>query len=72
MYEDVVLRVKIGSRHGALEVEREPFLDAMHPCAAGKVKKQDQVKHQRRGNFNPPFVSSESLHHWGHRTAPFH
>src|SRR5258708_25894012 len=47
--EDVVLRVEAGRRHRALEVERQPLLNALHTGALGKIHKQDQVEHQRSG-----------------------
>src|SRR5262245_41292838 len=42
--EQVVLGIEAGRGHGALEVEREPLLDAAHARAAGQVEEQRQVQ----------------------------
>ena len=50
--EEVVLGVDRGSVLGTLEVEGQPFLDALHAGALGEVEEQREVKHEgaRRGS----------------------
>jgi hypothetical protein len=47
--EDVVLRVDSGSVLGTLEMEGQPFLDALHASSLGEVEEQSEVKNQGRG-----------------------
>src|SRR5712664_383158 len=47
--EEVVLGIQAGGELRALEVEREPFLDARQARSAGEVEEQREVEHQRRG-----------------------
>src|SRR5688572_4029860 len=47
--EQVVLRVEPRGMHRALEIEREPLLDAAHPGPARQVEEQCHVEHDRRG-----------------------
>src|SRR6187401_2870672 len=52
--EQVVLRVETGRVHGALEIERQPFLDAVHPGALRQVEEQRDVEDDRRGEDTVP------------------
>src|SRR5437899_1163609 len=47
--EQVVLRVEARRVHRALEVERQPLLNAAHVGAAGQVEEQRDVEHDGRG-----------------------
>src|SRR5882724_2569681 len=47
--EEVVLGIETGRVHRALEVERQPFLDAVHVRALGQVHEQGDVEDDRRG-----------------------
>src|SRR3989475_5640534 len=47
--EEVVLGVQAGGELRALEVEREPFLNARESRTAGEVEEQREVEHDRRG-----------------------
>src|ERR1700687_421957 len=47
--EQVVLRIEPGRSLRALEVERQPLLDALHASPLREVEEQCQVEHQRRG-----------------------
>src|SRR5215217_6920687 len=38
--EQVVFGIHLGSMHRALEIEREPLLDARHSCPLGEVEQQ--------------------------------
>src|ERR687893_2180610 len=44
--KEVVLGVELGQHHRAIEVEREPLLDAPHPRAPREVQKERQVEDQ--------------------------
>src|SRR4029453_1536678 len=46
--EQIVLRVDLGSVHRALEVERQPLLDAGHTRALRQVQKEHRVEDDRR------------------------
>src|SRR4051812_19307237 len=46
--EQVVLGIETRGMNRTLEVEREPFLDAMHPGTFGEIEKQRDVQHDRR------------------------
>src|SRR4051794_37858993 len=46
--EEIVLRIQTRGVHGALEVEREPLLDAVHVRAFREVHEQGDVEHDRR------------------------
>jgi hypothetical protein len=43
-----VLGLEPGRCHRALVVEREPFLNALHSGAMGKIREQSQVQRDRR------------------------
>src|SRR5436189_6368542 len=45
--EEVVLGVQAGGELRALEVEREPFLNARQSRPAGEIKEQCQIEHDR-------------------------
>src|SRR4051812_14805956 len=47
--EQIVLRVQAGCVNGALEVERQPLLDAVHLGALRQIEEQRNVEHNRRG-----------------------
>jgi hypothetical protein len=51
--EQVMFRVEFRCAHGALEIEREPFLDAAHAASMGEIHEQRQVQHDR-GTGNRP------------------
>src|SRR5690349_5718033 len=64
--EQVVLRIDRRRVHRALEVEREPFLDAVHVRAPGEVEKQRDVEDDRRGQ---DAVAAEEVDLQLHRVA---
>src|SRR4051812_19976056 len=47
--KQVVFGIKARGMHRALEVETQPFLNALHPATLCQVEKQHQVQHQRSG-----------------------
>src|SRR4029077_11532685 len=57
--EEVVLGIKLGSAHGRLEVETEPFLDAAHAGAVGEIEKENKVEDNGRGEDG---VAAEKVH----------
>src|SRR6185503_9587750 len=46
--KQIVFRVYLGGMHRALEVEREPLLNARHPRALGKIEQQHRIEHNGR------------------------
>src|SRR3954468_11102261 len=46
--EQIVFRIQIRSVHRALEVEREPFLNTMHPRPLRQIHEQRDVEDDRR------------------------
>src|SRR6266566_1451172 len=46
--EQIVLRVQLRRVHGALEIERQPLLDARHLRALGEIHEQRDVENDRR------------------------
>src|SRR2546428_9430601 len=46
--EEIVFGVELWRVHRALEVEGEPFLDAMHPGSFGEIEEQRQIEDDRR------------------------
>src|SRR5262249_59705946 len=46
--EQVVLRIETRRVHRTLVIEREPFLNPLHPGALGQVQEQRRVQHDRR------------------------
>ena len=64
--EEVVLRVHSGSVLRALEVEGEPFLDALHAGALGEVEEKSEIKNERRGENR---IAAEKVDLYLHRVA---
>ena len=62
--EEVVLRVHSGSVLGTLEVEGQPFLDALHAGSLGEVEEKSEVKKKGRGENR---IAAEKVNlylHW--------
>src|SRR5271169_4218623 len=49
--ENVVLGIQPRSRHGSFEVEGQPLLDAFHARALRQIQKQNEIQHQRSGQY---------------------
>src|SRR3989338_6369357 len=64
--EQVVLGLEPGGGHGALEVERQPLLDALHARALRQVREQRQVEHDGR---RQDAVAAQEGHLALHRVA---
>ncbi len=62
--EEVVLRVHRGSVLGTLEVEGQPFLDALHAGSLGEVKKKSEVKNKGRGKNRIAAEEVDLYLHW--------
>src|SRR5688572_7492698 len=46
--EEIVLRIEPRRVHRALEVERQPLLDPVHPGALRQIEEERDVEHDRR------------------------
>src|SRR5918997_5632170 len=62
--KEVVFGVELGQDHRALEVEREPLLDAPHPSPLRKVQEQRQVEDYGRGEDRVPTQKVDLYLHW--------
>src|SRR5882762_8102607 len=62
--EEVVLRVHRGSVLGALEVEGQPFLDALHTSSPGEVEEKSKVKKKGRGEYRIAAEEVDLYLHW--------
>src|SRR5262245_7370309 len=56
--EQVVLRIQTRCYHRALEIEREPLLDAAHTRALRQVEEDREIEHDRCGQDR---VSAEEI-----------
>src|SRR5215207_5042074 len=62
--KEVVFGVELGQDHRALEVEREPLLDAPHPSPLRQVQEQRQVEDYGRGEDRVPTQEVDLYLHW--------
>src|SRR2546425_142176 len=52
--EQIVLRVQAWRVNRALEIERQPLLDAVHAGALGEIQEQGHIEHDRRRQYAVP------------------
>src|SRR5262249_47331986 len=64
--KQIVLGIDRGGMHRALEVEREPFLNAAHSGALRQVEEQHEIKDNRSGQNR---VATKEVHLDLHRIS---